>query len=272
MLRVLTWNLWWRHGEFERRHAAIEAVLRAEAADACCLQEVWANEDGSHQGRQLAEALGMHLASTEGPFFRGWSVNNVVLSKHPIVATEVVALPAVDGTPSHRRAVLAVLDTPWGHWPFVSTHTEHRFDRSTTRQAQTRALAEAAARWRGDPATDAPLVIGGDLNAVPDSNEIRMLTGRAPPPVPGLVFTDAWEVRGDGPGHTWHAANPYLADAAWPNRRLDYMLVSWPRPKPFGHPARVWLAGTAPVDGVMPSDHYAVVVDLRVPDDDPGPG
>jgi hypothetical protein len=27
--------------------------------------------------------------------------------------------------------------------------------------------------------------------------------------------------------------------------------------------ARCWLAGTTPVEGVTPSDHYAVVADLR---------
>lgn len=263
MLRVLTWNLWWRHGDFEHRHAAIEAVLRAEAADVCCLQEVWANSDGTHQGRMLGDALGYEVASTEGPWFSGWSVNNVVLSRFPIARQATVVLPSADGSPSHRRATTAVLATPWGEWPVVATHTEHRFDRSATRVAQCAALAQAVADLRGDPAVDLPVVVGGDLNAVPDSDEIRMLTGRSAPPVDGLVLTDVWEARGDGPGHTWHSANPYLADAAWPNRRLDYLLVSWPRPKPMGHPARVWLAGTEPVDGVMPSDHYAIVADLR---------
>jgi len=38
--------------------------------------------------------------------------------------------------------------------------------------------------------------------------------------------------------------------------------VSWPRPKPLGNPRRAWLAGVDPVDGVWPSDHAAVVVDL----------
>jgi hypothetical protein len=85
-----------------------------------------------------------------------------------------------------------------------------------------------------------------------------------------LVFTDAWPVGGDGgPGLTWDRANEHLADATWPQRRLDYLFVSWPRPKPLGSVARCWLAGTEPVDGVTPSDHYAVVADLRT---DPPPG
>ena len=53
----------------------------------------------------------------------------------------------------------------------------------------------------------------------------------------GVVFSDVWEVVGEGgrlgrEGVTWDPRNPYLSDTAWPNRRLDYLLVSWPRPKP----------------------------------------
>jgi hypothetical protein len=55
---------------------------------------------------------------------------------------------------------------------------------------------------------------------------------------------------------------PYQADTAWPNRRLDYVFVSWPRPKPLGNPLRAHLAGTDAIGELHPSDHAAVVVDL----------
>jgi endonuclease/exonuclease/phosphatase family metal-dependent hydrolase len=48
-----------------------------------------------------------------------------------------------------------------------------------------------------------PIVVCGDFNAGPDADEFRMLTGKAAPVVPGLVFYDAWEVAGDGtPSYT----------------------------------------------------------------------
>jgi len=50
--------------------------------------------------------------------------------------------------------------------------------------------------------------------------------------------------------------------AAHPNRRLDYVMVSWPRRRGAGHVASCALAGTTPVDGVWASDHYAVVADI----------
>ena len=159
--------------------------------------------------------------------------------------------------------MLAVVDAPYGAVPVVSAHTEYRFEQSETRVAQTAALARFVAENRGEPETAFPVIVGGDLNAVPDSDEVRQLTGRTVPPVAGLVLHDAWELAGEGSGVTWHPDNPYLADAVWPNRRIDYLLVSWPRPKQLGTPIRAWIAGDRPVDGVQPSDHYAVVADLR---------
>ena len=42
-LRVMTWNLWWRFGPFERRRPAILEVIRAADPDVLCLQEVWSD-------------------------------------------------------------------------------------------------------------------------------------------------------------------------------------------------------------------------------------
>jgi len=227
VLRVMSWNLWWRFGPWQDRQPAIAAVLAAEGADLIGLQEV-------------------------------------VLSRWPIEHGVSVVLPDAEGRPSHRQAVLARVAAPWGPVLFVTTHFDWAFDGSAVRQAQAAAVSRLVAEHRPDPATGFPAVLTGDLNAVPHSDEIRMLTGARAVAVPGLAFTDAWEVAGGtDPGHTWHGANPYLADATYPNRRLDYVLVGWPRPKPVGSVQTVHLAGTEPIDGVMPSDHYAVVAELR---------
>src|SRR6185503_16487095 len=56
-----------------------------------------------------------------------------------------------------------------------------------------------------------------------------------------------------------------------PNRRIDYILVGRPRRGGAGHVLAGALAGVEPVQGIVPSDHYAVVADLRYSprDDDP---
>lgn len=267
----MTWNLWWRFGPWVEREAAILAVCRREAPDVLLLQEVW-GADGDSSAHRIAAALGAHVALSDDPFAGrrpdgGVGFHNAIVSRWPIGEVASHALPRLDGEPGHRRALTALVDTPWGPWPVLCTHLDHRFDDSVVRQRQAEQLLDLVASLRGSPEVDPPVVVGGDLNAVPDSDEVRLLTGRRAAPVPGLVLSDCWEQVGEGPGHTWRADNPYQAHTAWPNRRLDYVLVSWPRPKPFGNPCRAHLAGVEPEDvgegmPVVPSDHAAVVVDL----------
>ncbi len=269
-LRVMTWNLWWRFGEWELRRHAIVDTIRAANPDVLCLQEVWAqtNGDGGMASILCAE-LG-YTAASSTPIGRSEiGFTNVVLSRWPNLLLHDEALPRADGSPGHRRIVAATVASPWGPWPVASTHLDHRFDDSEARQGQVRRLLELAAEWRGDPAVDLPAIIGADLNAVPDSAEVRMLTGREPG-VGGIVFSDAWEQVGDGSGATWCRENPHATDSAWPNRRIDYVLTSWPRPKPVGNPVAATLVGTAPVDvdgaPVWASDHAGLVVDIATPD------
>ena len=264
MLRVMTWNLWWRFGPWSERQEAIAATLEAEAPDVVGLQEVWVAEDGVNQAAVLAARLGHHFAVGELRFHEGLAFTNAVLSRWPIAAAESHRLPRADGTESHRQLLFAEVAAPFGRLALFSTHLDWPFDASADRVAQSRRVAELVAERRPPPSTGFPAVLVGDFNALPDADEIRWLTGATAPAVPGLVFTDAWAVGGDGSaGYTWDRRNPHLADATWPQRRLDYVLVSWPRPKPLGSVARCWLAGCGPVDGVVPSDHYAVVADLR---------
>lgn len=263
MLRVVTWNVWWRFGDWEARQPAILRTLAALDADVICLQEVWAERGGPDQAQVLATQLGYSAVSTTPRFYDGVSFDNAVLSRLPIRASESRPLPGPDGKPGHRQVLMADLAGPDGAIPVFTIHLDYRYDASALRSAQAAAVARFVAERRGNPDVGFPPVLAGDLNAVPGSDEVRSLTGTAPVPVPGLVFQDAWEQCGDGTGHTWSAANPYLADAAWPGRRLDYVLVAWPRPRPLGNVMACRLAGTRPVDGVQPSDHYAVVADLR---------
>jgi endonuclease/exonuclease/phosphatase family metal-dependent hydrolase len=265
-VRVLTWNLWWRFGPWEERQPGIAAVLRAEAPDVVLLQEVWAEEGGRHQAHELAAATGLHAVAADVPFRQGLAFCNAVLSRWPVLEAETVSLPNADGEPGHRHALVVRADAPEGPRLVVSAHLEWPYDRSRLRVAQATALTQAIAERDPAPEESAfPVVVGGDLNATPDSDEVRLLTGRTAGGA--AVFQDAWEVAGPegDPGWTWHPANPHLAQAAWPRRRLDYLLVRWPRRKPAGNVARCWLAGVEPIGGVVPSDHYAVVADFLEP-------
>ena len=131
---------------------------------------------------------------------------------------------------------------------------------SAVRQASVRHLASFVLEVAG-PAF--PTVICGDFNAPPDSDELRMLTGRTDTVAQGFALFDAWEMAGDGSGHTWARSNPWTAPALLPDKRIDYILVGRPRRGGAGHVVACAIAGTEPVAGVVPSDHYAVVANLR---------
>ncbi|MEK7426844.1 MAG: endonuclease/exonuclease/phosphatase family protein [Actinomycetota bacterium] len=265
-MRVMTWNLWWRFGPWEQRAAAIEAVVSDVQPDVLLLQEVWGIGTDSAAHR-LADRLGFHVSLSDDSFVgerreAGVGFHNAIVSRWPQRSVQSHALPGADGTAGHRRVLTAVLDRGSGQWPVVSTHLDHRFDDSALRQLQCAHVLAIIDGLRGAADTEPPVVIGGDFNAVPDSDEVRMLTGRRAAPVAGLVLSDCWEHVGEGPGFTWRADNPYQSVTAWPDRRLDYVFVSWPRPKPLGTAVSARLAGVEPVDGVYASDHAAVVVDL----------
>jgi endonuclease/exonuclease/phosphatase family metal-dependent hydrolase len=149
----------------------------------------------------------------------------------------------------------------------AGSHLEHGLDRCATRDAQASALAKelaVAAGATADRRSLPPIVLGADLNAVPWSDEIRRLTGATTPAVDGFVFVDAWEAAGsEGRGHTWSDSNPRVPNrAVYPNRRLDYIMVSWPRAKGVGHVVSCEVAATEPVDGVWASDHFAVCAEV----------
>ncbi len=260
-MRVVSWNLWWRFGPWEERFPAIVSTLRDLDPDVCCLQEVW-DEGGRNQAADLAEALGgYHHAYASRIRHDGVAFGNAVLSRWPIVSSEARDLPDGDSDPEGRTVLRADVDGPRGPIEVFSTHLHWKLFDSEVRRAQVASICELIAETR-DRRTYPP-VWCGDFNAPPDSDEIRALTGRTRTLVPRQAFLDAWEVAGEGPGHSWTVANPYAALDLEPSRRIDYVFVGYPRQGGAGHVVAAELAGLDPVDGVVPSDHLAVVADLR---------
>lgn len=263
-VRVATWNIWWRHGDLDARSPAILDSLRSIDADVVGLQEVCSREPD--QVAWLTDELDRHVVSAPGGEDDRFTIVNAIVSRWPILQWDWRYLD-VGEMPKHRTVIWAQVDHPAGPWDVFTTHLSHGFDQSELRCRQ---LAEIAG-WvseRRAANKDAllPPMLTGDLNAVPDSDEIRRLTGRSAPPVPGLVFTDVWEQVGEGDGVTYSDANPYVNDSAWPERRLDYLLVGWPRRRPNGNPSEVRRFGLDPVDGAIASDHWGVVADLQLSD------
>ncbi len=264
-MRVLTWNLWWRYGPWQRRYEAIAATLAEVSPDLCGLQEVW-DADGHNLAGELADRLGMQwcwAAAAQSRDSQGNDVliGNAVLSRWPITAHDEVRLPTAHSSEG-RVALHARIDAPSGALPMFTTHLSYRPGASQVRTEQVRELAAFAA----DRVADSPYppVVTGDLNAEPGSDEVRLLGGLlTAPAVPGLVLVDAWRYADPAdPGFTWDRRNGYQGGSQIPDSRIDYILVGLPR-HGRGRVQSARLAGNSPVDGVWPSDHFAVIADLK---------
>jgi endonuclease/exonuclease/phosphatase family metal-dependent hydrolase len=268
-MRIMTWNLWWRHGPWQQRRGAIAATLADLAPDVCGLQEVWGGgDDGENLAGELADRLGRHWCWAALPLSprrqaehgTGLAIGNAVLSRWPILDQRRLDLPVADGE-QPRVALHARLDAPGGALPFFTTHLTHRPDASAERVAQVRELAG----FVGEHSAGCPYppVVTGDFNAEPGSDEMRLLGGLLTAPVwTGQVLVDAWRYARPGdPGFTWDLRNPHVGVGGLVDARVDYVLVGAPR-SGRGRVRSVRLAGTDAVDGMVASDHYAVVADL----------
>ncbi len=259
-IRVATWNIWWRFGPWEQRQPAIIETLRDIDADVITLQEVW-QEGERNQAELLAIELGLNATYRAEHSIDGVSFGNAVLSRWPIVATEAFRYEADGWEDENRVAVCAHIDGPRGQLDVYSTHLNWRLDHSGPRQHMVQQLRTFISQTRSSAF---PPIVGGDFNATPTSDEIRAMTASKPPGQDELMLNDAWQLADQGhPGMTWTKDNPYVDDELEPPRRIDYLFVGKPNTDNAGEVLGCRLNGTRPIDGVWPSDHFAVVADVR---------
>jgi len=271
-LRVLTLNCWNICEPFEQRTAVIRSGLVRESPDVIALQEVVVRRDGFDQSRlvlpdgNFARVFGAAFSwADDGTLLThgtdGSGFGNVIASRWPIFRSEVRRLPGIEG--GEPRAVTAALvESPAGALPVLSTHLDWEFHHGHVRERQVLALDAFVREWAAHG--DLPPVLLGDFNAHPDSNEMRFLRGLASLDGRSTCFRDAWEIAGEGAGYTWDNRNRFAAYAWEPDRRIDYVLVGPPDPEGRGRIESARLAFDAPVGGVFASDHFGVVVDVLI--------
>ena len=276
-LRVLTLNCWNVSEPFAERMPLIRAGIERLRPDVIGLQEIVVRRDGFDQGARILEGLRYHRVFGAG--FR-WSdsgallphdhdgdgFGNLIASRWAVLGSEVRPLPGADS--GERRSVIAALiDTPHGLLPFATTHFNWKFHHGHIREQQAVALAEFVRDWTRDAgaAVVLPPIVVGDLNAEPDSTEVRFLCGLNAIDGHSTYFQDAWRVAGDGsPGFTWDNRNRFAAYMFEPNRRIDYILVGLADGN-----GRGWIESTRVVmndaqGDVFPSDHFGLLADVRV--------
>lgn len=259
-LRVVTLNIWGRRGDWPSRREVLVRRLAELDPDVVGLQEVesLAHADGrvDNQVDELAARLDMHTA-------------HAVLSRFPVSDAACFPLPKAER--DEPRSVLAcVVQAPRGPVPVLVTHLAWRLEAGADRLRQVRELVGVAERRHPTPPDDDdqawaafPPVLLADLNAEPESDELRYLTGLTTLGGTGVRWADAWRYGGAGPGHTYDPENPYAASTHEHARRIDYVLVRGPGGGGAGRPCGPRLAFTEPENGVYASDHFGVAVELE---------
>ncbi|MGH9161167.1 MAG: endonuclease/exonuclease/phosphatase family protein [Vicinamibacteraceae bacterium] len=223
----------------------IARVIQSLDADIVGLQEVdrfWARSAYVDQPRALARMLRMHScygANLDHPADSHANVphqyGTAILSVWRIQGCENTLLPRTNPANEQRGLLEARINA--GNVPlrFYNTHLQHNSLDDRIVQAQT--IADRVA------AVESPVVVVGDLNAVPTESSL--------PPLLALL-TDVWVAGGDGDGFTI----PARPDTP-PNRRIDYVLVS---PDVAVRSARVGLTNVT----AMASDHYPVAATVAI--------
>ena len=270
-LRLVTFNLLhggpWsgltgRDDRLEARLSLMAAQLRALDPDIVALQESPVTRWRGDIAARLAAALGfsaVHARATERAFAWRWVGRVIVgalgfvegpaiLSRFPIVASEVYDLPHCAKRIDPRVAVRADVATPAGVLPVFSTHTSRD-------DCQTREVAALARAHRGA----LPAVVMGDLNTIESAPAFRELLAEG--------FVDLFRAANPTAGGltVWQDV---VGPASTARRRVDYVLLLPGR----GVTASVVSSRVVlnqpeeRADGstLWPSDHYGVLAEIRL--------
>ena len=263
-MRVLTQNVWARHGDWPARRDLLRAGFADLRPDLVALQETVVTEGydqvadllGSgyhtvHQSRREPDGTGMSLAS-----------------RWPVTRTDETDLLVSDRTDPREfvgSLLVAVVSAPppYGTVLFASPKPSFRLGLEAERELQ----AVLAARRLGELAADCDhVLLASDFDATPDSASMRFWAGRQSLDGLSVAHQDAWEaVHADAPGPTFTPQNALVAASAWahtPPRRIDYVLVGCgPRGPSLAIDSCERVFETD-VEGVWASDHFGVVADL----------
>ena len=228
--RLMTYNV---HQGFDAGQIpsldVLADTIRAEAPDVVCLQEVvrgWMIDEQQDVLSYLAERLGMQYV---------WMPNigdlygNALLSKFAMTDVKRVAYAR---EPSIRHQPRGVLFVKTANVTVGCTHLDELSDGSSVRQEQVRTIVREA----GDTS---PLIVAGDLNAIPGDIEVRLF--------------NEWGLDdlGQSAGDTTTGDNP--------QKRIDYV---WGRGV-IGAQAHT-VSGQDLIDAKRASDHRPLIVNITV--------
>lgn len=235
------------------RRGLVVDLLRRERPDVAGLQEVAAHPavaGGRNAAEQIAGELGWNVlyAPDDGPAEPDDQTAGLALIS-PLPLRSIAHLPLPEGTGEEtRRCLAAEVTTRDGPLVFLTTH--FALDRGVTGENPNRdeSARRILAFCRTLP-TGGPVVLTGDLNAVPHLRPLRCLRGELAIGGERGAFQDAGARATGSPILTMPAQEPVVA--------IDYILVRGAAVRDCRP------AGTPDADGYYPSDHLGLVADLE---------
>jgi endonuclease/exonuclease/phosphatase family metal-dependent hydrolase len=259
-LTVMTLNLWGSNKWEDRRSAVIDWINEVQP-DLLALQEV-VRTRGLCQASWIAERTAMTAVFGAARAIHGGEFGNAVLSRMLVLGSQCHPLTDAS-TGNEPRAVITVeVDAGGRRVSFSSTHLSWQFDEGWIREQQVRDIADAIGRVP----YEFPPIVCGDINARPESTEVRFLTGLHALDGRSFHLFDAFEVANPGePGYTWSNANPFAAAECEPDRRIDYILVGFRAEDGAGRVLSAEVVCNEPRGGAWPSDHFGVAAKLSLP-------
>jgi endonuclease/exonuclease/phosphatase family metal-dependent hydrolase len=274
-VRVVTINFWGIEAPLDRRLALAERQLRALAPDVVCMQEV-RPLDG-RAGRTTADVIGAALGMSVvyepsiewadgafGPGSSGGAEGLAIVSSARVLEHRSIKLPHARPTET-RQLLSAKVDVAGGIWVHT-THLHYRLDDGVAREDQVVAVDDAI-RACGRGVADSPQILCGDMNATPDSDEMRFLRGLHTLAGRRTHWQDAWlRVHGDAPGITWSSENEQTRPlrSLDIDRRIDYVYVTSRKKDGRGTIRDCRVVLTERDGDVCASDHYGVLADVTV--------
>ena len=207
-ITIMTYNI--HHGADAHEidtHTSMAATINHAAPDFVGLQEVDRGVGRSHrvdQVQRLAQLTGMTPAYGEHFPYGGGSYGNAILSRHPITSVTIhrITSPRSDGT-TRSLAFPVITATLPGGQPVVMS-TVHLALSQPDRLLQVREILNHLKETTG------PVILTGDMNALPHTPEILLHKEH---------FTDT-----DPADQFTFPVNP-------PVRKIDYILISKPHLK-----------------------------------------
>ena len=218
----------------------IAEVIAPSRPDIVCLQELDVRRSrtgGVDQAHAVAHALGMHMLFHPALRVMEEEYGDAILTTRPAKLVKAGALPAVMRRFGRepRGALWACVQIGGAELQVINTHLGLRGQERLT-QVETLLGPE----WLGHPACRDPVIIAGDLNAIPRSRAYGRLAAR---------LRDA------------QAFAPHRPQATFPSRmpvlRIDHVFVSRSIEVTRAECLRTPLARVA-------SDHLPLVVDFRI--------